>query len=858
LRQGEDTASVIDRLKRDNFVGLYVSATRLLDSPDKKYTHAIRVLDPFVRLWMAYGLAAARALQHLEWISRELVMPQSYKRIAEALEDYLSAPNKSLTGVSSFYDLEYRIVELQIQLNRTPEHFRLTAHPSTAFPHLAAAVKSCSKMWADSQVLFLLDDVSTRYLKDSELAPLFSNLLFQESDCAFKFTSESQTIYLSAPGENEQARIGRDYSMFDLGSEVYDRVRERGNAGIKFVEDILQQRARFISRHPRVSPSNVLGRATLVSIAEQIVKTRNEKEGGKRNVYHGINALRNACVGDIGDLIALYELMLDKWSPPELPISAQDQSSSFRLFCARRLYDLSRRDKDLSDFATTFARAAYQQLIYSDHERRAPGALRRQLREYAHVHLTIRESDPPEILEKVRALVDAGVFVMTGGTPRFREKDGAPEQQIKLTFRKIYGLVEFMSLGGRDRFELSGDNMRKWLLDPETRLEVLVSGRILRNDAEPAPEDEIVYEIPGSSATTSQLGLDTVTGWASPMEDLSAGRSTLASVPRSPKIELISFKNLHQAGIKCAVIGLGFEERTPESARRLVKNATFDKVLYISYPIPGKTKEIREIVDPRADAKEVLSHLSFVGPINGGLPNELSRFSDPIVVDITGIPKSIFFSIIRTELSRKGIVYVCHTKAEYHHPTDEEVLSVMTGDVINDLYESIKTKVPMGEWGDYTISELLYSDADQSRGRVLCAFASPKRERLHTLLERNFDRLELVVPNSDRPRARYARMIAELGPSQSLGARVTPINTDDIFRVMEFLIERYQYWYVSQGMNFEIGLTGSKMQALASAILASMYKISQCWTVRPEHIDPERYSKGYDRTSSCYKISIIP
>ena len=47
-------------------------------------------------------------------------------------------------------------------------------------------------------------------------------------------------------------------------------------------------------------------------------------------------------------------------------------------------------------------------------------------------------------------------------------------QQFKLTYRKIYGLVNFIGLAERDRFELSGQDLEEWLAEPSKGKEILL------------------------------------------------------------------------------------------------------------------------------------------------------------------------------------------------------------------------------------------------------------------------------------------------------------------------------------------------------------------------------------------------
>ena len=53
--------------------------------------------------------------------------------------------------------------------------------------------------------------------------------------------------------------------------------------------------------------------------------------------------------------------------------------------------------------------------------------------------------------------------------------------------------------------------------------------------------------------------------------------------------------------------------------------------------------------------------------------------------------------------------------------------------------------------------------------------------------------------------------------------------------------------------NFEISLTGSKMQTVAAAVLSSVCKVSQCWYIKPSKFDTKHFTKGVGDTR-CYQI----
>ncbi len=54
--------------------------------------------------------------------------------------------------------------------------------------------------------------------------------------------------------------------------------------------------------------------------------------------------------------------------------------------------------------------------------------------------------------------------------------------------------------------------------------------------------------------------------------------------------------------------------------------------------------------------------------------------------------------------------------------------------------------------------------------------------------------------------------------------------------------------YAERGFDIELALTGSKMHAVACAAACSVFKVAQCWYVRPESFDTERFTIGVGET----------
>ncbi|MBW2083859.1 MAG: hypothetical protein JRI39_12455, partial [Deltaproteobacteria bacterium] len=838
-RDGESVTDVLKRLRNDRYVGLFVSCINLLTTPGHPDVPA-----PIERLFIAYCLEGVRAVRHLKELSRDSVFPCYYEFIAEAIKTNMDIDIK-MDDLKSDDDLERFLLRTSASLKKSPCQYNLKVSAADAFESLADAMRKCSPLWSAARVFFLLDDVSTRYLREEMIKNLFSALLFQNPICAFKFTTEAQTLEMAlySPGLVERARAGRDYDVFDLGAEVYEKTKERKEVRKLFIEQILEQRARYYPNHPKATPRDILGDCTLEDIARKIASTSaNSRE--RKAAYHGISALSAVCVGDIGDVISLYELILRKAVGQHYPIRAEIQSECYQSFCSRRLYDLNRRESDLKDFALTFAEASHELLVKS---RGTP----KRLRKYASIYVRVTAGDTRKQFERLRELIDAGVFVLHGGTPRTKTRDGDPVQQFKLTYRKLFGLSNFIGLAERDRFELSGEQLEEWLTQPAKGKEIL-----LRNLGGTNSEGEDVVEVDTREENEKDSDtLDTEKGMARQQLLFNLPGTTIKDVfsdgteaiipsttPRAKRVAAssISPDELAETDIELVVLGLGFEERSLESARRILSLINPKQAILIKYPEPGKETDIIEIT---SDKVEDIKVVKYEHVLSEGL--ELPNV--PTLVDVTGLAKPALFSAVRGALQRKGRVWICHTRAERYYPLDVDIAKVLDAEKSRDHYQLLNSlsKILTGEKGPYNIDGLLESDADESRRKVLCTFASAKHERLLSLFDaRDYDRLEIIVPPKGTPRSEIARIAAEIAGWNFRASRTTEIRSDDLHGVIEELMRQYLYWYVECGYNIEFGLTGSKMQAVACAAVSVECKIARCWYVRPEEFDPKRFTKG--------------
>lgn len=834
---------VLQRLRQDNYVGLFVSAQRLLDVENRETQLAG---DLFARLYVAYALEAARALAHLQDLDPSQIARNAHLVVAEAVAGALR-PRPEQEDVATIEQLERYLVKLLIRVSRSDSGVVLAAHPTNAFPVLADSIRKASSLWANAQVLFLLDDVSTRYMTADRIEALLSALIFQHPACAFKVTSEAQTIFLTlkSPGQVNPAAPWRDFQTFDLGADVHERLRHH-NDGKRFVEAILNQRAQFYANHPTMSPSQILGDVTYEEIATTIAFSKPES-GDRKRVYRGITALTGMCVGDIGSVISLYEDILAR-AGGKYPISDAIQTEAFQDFCSRHLYLLDRRGGDLKNVAKSFAEAAHELLIQSGKKHG-----RKRLRQYASIYVRVTAGNFEEQMKRLRELVDAGVFVFTGGAPRTKTRDSNPTQQFKLTYRKIYGLVNFIGLSERDRFELSGKDLEDWLNKPAEGKDILM--RNLSTEDEPddpsstpsapaAGADQSTRRPPRSKATNLELPLHRKTSEGkSELEETGSDLLRNVHLPL-PRCSDIGIERVALEGIDTLVLGLGFEERTLASAERILGSVKPRKVLAIAYDEPGKADEIFAALKRTGTPCEVVTY----GALREGteLP-ELGRS----LIDVTGLAKPAIFKLVRSALRATGKAFVAYTAAENYYPLDADLARVLNADAAANHHELLLSlkDVLMGEQGPYRLVPLLPVESDGTRMRSLCAFSSSKHERLLHLVEtRDYDQMDVMIDNVSTSRSRIAEIAAEVAVREYQNASISKCPYQDAAAIVGALGRRYETWFIRDGLNFEIGLTGNKIQAVAAAILSSITHINQAWYVSPAEFDKLRFTSGVGET----------
>jgi hypothetical protein len=851
-REAESNASIVTRLKSDGYMGLFTSAQRLLDLKEQSL---LTIEHRLTKLLVYYGLQAVRAAIHLRDLDPSALLPTAHRLLAQGVGDFCEG-QIDVAGAVSLDDLERRVERLAVRVARHHDVVTVRASPADVFSHLATQLRRCSDVWRDSTVLFLLDDVSTRHLDLEKVETLLSALLFSNAICAFKFTSEWQTIELGlrSPGRVHPIRIDRDVALFDLGAEVYRTISEHGH-GSDFVERVLIHRAKHYATHPSgYTPTELLSDVPLEQVAREIAST-DKTSRQRKEVYRGLSCLTSVCVGDLGDVIKLYEEILKRrGSDRSIPIPAAIQSECFQYLSSHRLYDLNRRAGYFKDNALTFAEASHELLVRSYRERDQTG--RGRLRQYSSVYVRVTTEDPgsqKNQIDRLRELIDAGVFVFAGGAARTKTKDANPIQQFKLSYRKIIGLSNFIGLADRDRFELSGDDLQEWLDSPQRGKEILLRrlGGVAADQAheetpvtDPEAQPQTVGQPPREGGQQSLFGVG-ATGGRSEATIKEVGRELTMSVRACSELEL------QNSSAGAILVGLGFEERTRFASDRLAAITKPARVVAIAYPHEGHGAEILATWRSRGIEPDVLAY--------SDASSDVPDLGPDGIVDVSGLSKPFIFAAIRRQILRYNRARIAHATAKTYFPRQEDLQGVLDAEHSEDPFLLLNrlADVLMGEKGPYELRRLLPEVSDESRKRVLLGFVSPKHERLFTLLDkREYDYVEVIAPEGDSPRSRVAQIAADVIGRGQLNARIDFIDTNDLSALIGHCDARYRRFYGAEGANFEVALTGSKLQAVAVAALSAKRKISQAWYVSPQEFDISRFTQGVGELR-VYEISEV-
>jgi hypothetical protein len=220
------------------------------------------------------------------------------------------------------------------------------------------------------------------------------------------------------------------------------------------------------------------------------------------------------------------------------------------------------------------------------------------------------------------------------------------------------------------------------------------------------------------------------------------------------------------------------------------------------------------------------------------------------------LSKPFLFEAVRSSLAARSRVGIVHTLAEQYYPRNEDLnaLGITAETPANDVLARLGPAL-MGEIPPYRLIPVYQTAAQPERWRAVLASASPKNDRLlHLLDERAYDAVRILVPPPTTARRRVALAAAELAASAAdTNVSLVTVDTNDIETSLKVTEQLYNELYRRSGANVEIGLTGSKMHAVAFGALAAAARVAAAWYVAPAEVDMTRFTIGAGDTH-CFEL----
>jgi hypothetical protein len=574
--------------------------------------------------------------------------------------------------------------------------------------------------------------------------------------------------------------------------------------------------------------------------------------------YWGIDALAAICVGDLGDVIEVYDRILSHAQSPGV-IAHGAQQKELTDFAEGRLRDLAVRDPWLYAHAIAFAEASHGEL-------KASGPLR--LRQYAEVSVTIDVEHAKELFPLIVKLIDHGVFVVTGATARTKHRHSASHLEFKLAYRKLLGLTNRIPLSMRDRFELTGPKLEQWLRAPTSQMLRSAKKTTIRRPAEEKEAENRSLEQGRSVLEKSRrASLNVLTPT---LFDPIQTDSELSSLPQKrmpiPEVlyEVETLQNVDVSDAKLdwgrtwVVAAAGFEDRSVGTWSNLLRVGRPAGVVLLSYPDP---KNIN-----RDNQQKIVEMLDAAGVMHCSLdtdgvphPNIARRVKSlakgDIVVDTTSLTKPLIFMLVRDLLVEDNRVRVLHTCAEQYLPTSRQlkpVVELLDGKKYRAAFDLLDERVS-GEKGPYvpTWVDKLYFDP--SRPVFLAISISLKHGPISAILDQGpVENIAVLFPlHSGRTRAsrsliarHLAEYLAEVYRGEAIP--VASLDYETAYRRFVTLHERYS---LQSAMNFEIGLAGPKLHTVGAAMFAATATPAGVYYSRPDTFDKTAFTRGTAHTS---------
>jgi hypothetical protein len=843
-------------------LGLFVSCSALV-----RQTRERRDDAPMHRLILALAREAIRCVGW-EWTQNpDSVRVDSFENIVRVLSritPWFASPR----NVRDVFALEASVEDA---LHATPPQPVPGISTQEAFESLTAAIRSLVDGWSHRLVLYLIDDVSSRYLHDEEIEVLLSGLVLNHPTFGIKLTTENQLLEMKTLA-GEPAQESRDMRRFDLGLEVLNMLN---SDDAQFLSEVLSRRHEQ-ARWPKSAREVVadLGNQPYKNVAKTIF------EGDKpKDAFWGATPLAALCTGNLGDVIGIYGAMRSRASAEsavgdrDAPLTRRLQQREISAYANVSLGHMVMHRENglwLMPHVDALGAASHKALKETTTERLAKSG---RYREYTRLSVRLKERDR-DVLKQLYDLVDAGVLVLRGASkPRVKGSD--PYTQYKFDFRTLLGVQAWSPVGRADRWELDPEQAREWLARPTLLAELTPrrdgASNKIGAGAEAEKLDTVAADpvkgvtLPRGEQTVAdpQMDLFQVDRAPEPADgatdeagleprytrlvDMPPTRWDVVSTPVPLAAEALPWDDA------LLIVANGFEDRAIASVDLLgsaLGEGSVASSLTLSYPLPGHRAEIAHVLGRISqETNEMESQLLAVQDYVGHAPQ------GEIVLDVSGMTKELIFGLVNTALRQRERCWILHTCAADYPPPDSELEPVATlleaGDVAQGL-DRLNALVA-GVRGPFAPIPVVDPQRDTSRESFLAAFVTLKQERLRdTLAAMDAATRVAAIPSRDlvggsSPRSRVLAALATITASPGLSIEpVSTVDPNESFRLLQRLHETFA---VNGPYDFEVALTGTKMQVVGAGMFAAVNQPAGVYYPRPLRpagggYDPAQFTRG--------------
>jgi hypothetical protein len=859
----ESKENVLERIKNDTFLALFVSCATLLRGPRPTHTPEL-VMH---RLFLAFALEVIHFVQTCNLRKIGNFDQSAYDRLNLLIKKTVDWYNPPIDS-TDLYAIENA---LNNTVNNIPAKTKdiTDFNPRQAFEDLTKITRSFGDIVSNKHLDFLLDDVSIRYMSKESVETILRQLCFQSGLFSFKVSTETQTLALHSPG-GMIAQIGRDYEIFDLGEEVFAILRDKRER-ISFIENILSKRTlntTGMQLYQQCLPSQLLGRKSLINIARNIrsegkikingnIKVRGKKPKSKvitKFMYYGIDALVGICVGDLGEIITIYDRMLRHANPSTNRVDNIQQNIVLIDFAEGRLRRLATIDPWLYSHAIAFAQASHRELLSSRASR---------LRQYAEVDVSIGIKEANILFPKIIELIDQGVFVATGATSRMKSKEA--NLQFKLAFRKLLGLTNRIPLSMRDRFELDNSKLKSWLETPDSKIlqtqKKAKGNQVITEEDEDEDDNDKIRPEPRQVDMFNDIGPVSI-------NIINKGnlivKNDLPHVLYDIESNEITDNQLSSILNRAFVIGaIGFEDRCLGSWKHLINLCSPASTLLLRYEDPANINAKNELrlinlLDQSGIATKILDTESipddaFLNQLISDTPLE-----HPLVIDVTSMTKPLIYKLLSLILRSRNHVYVRHSSAGRYFPNDTQLKPFVRilGSKLSDsdkptsLQKTLEKldQMATGSSGPYECVRIGETYSDPSQPVFLAALISLKLEPILAVLQQGeVEKSAIIYPEhtagKNACRSIVGEQLAEFLAQLHHGEKI-PVGSLDHMSAYRKLANLHRQWALEASYNYELSLTGTKMHTVGAAMFASIVLPSAVYYAKAASFNTGKFTKG--------------